>query len=128
MNISNFNKGILCSSFGSFWWGLLGTYYFLYISFVGTLEVVIHRCIWTALLLFISTLYFNKWNLFVKIIKNKKNLIFLFITSILIFGNWSVWIYAVTSEKIIDASFGYFIFPIISVLLGSFFFKEKLKS
>ena len=57
-----------------------------------------------------------------------KNLIFLFITSILIFGNWSVWIYAVNSEKIIDASFGYFIFPILSVFFGILFLKEAITS
>ena len=45
---------------------------------------------------------------------------------LLIFINWSVWIYAVSTERIIDASFGYFIMPIISVLLGYIFFKENL--
>jgi len=44
----------------------------------------------------------------------------------LIFINWAVWIYAVATERIIDASFGYFIMPIISVLLGYLFFNEKL--
>ena len=44
----------------------------------------------------------------------------------LIFTNWAIWIYAVATEKIIDASFGYFIMPIISVLLGYIFFNEKL--
>ena len=45
---------------------------------------------------------------------------------VLIFVNWAVWIYAVASERIIDASFGYFIMPILSVLLGYIFFKETL--
>ena len=63
---------------------------------------------------------------FFKEIKDKKKLIALFISGLLIFINWSIWIYAVASERIIDASFGYFIMPIISVLLGYIFFKEKL--
>ena len=50
----------------------------------------------------------------------------LFFSGFLIFVNWSIWIYAVASERIIDASFGYFIMPIISVLLGYIFFKEEL--
>ena len=126
MKATNFNKGILSSSLGSFWWGVIGTYYFQYIIFVGTLEVVVHRCIWTSLILLITTIFFSKWNLFLKIIFNKKKLLFLFITSFLIFGNWTVWIYAVATNRIIDASFGYFIFPIISVFFGFLFFKEKL--
>ena len=126
MKITDFNKGIISSSLGSFWWGFLGTYYFQYITFVGTIEVVVHRCIWTCLMLLITTTFFNKWHLLKKIIFDKKKLLILLITSILIFGNWSIWIYAVATNRIIDASFGYFIFPIISVFFGFLFFNEKL--
>ena len=126
MKITDFNKGIISSSLGSFWWGFLGTYYFQYITFVGTIEVVVHRCIWTSLMLLITTTFFNKWYLLKKIIFDKKKLLILLITSILIFGNWSIWIYAVATNIIIDASFGYFIFPIISVFFGFLFFNEKL--
>ena len=125
-NVTNFNKGIIFSSVGSFWWGVIGTYYFQYITFVGTFEVVVHRCIWTSLILLITTTFFNKWHLFKEIIINKKKLFVLFITSFLIFGNWTIWIYAVATNRIIDASFGYFIFPIISVFFGFIFFKEEL--
>ena len=58
--------------------------------------------------------------------KNYKILIILFFSGFLIFINWAVWIYAVATNRIIDASFGYFIMPIISVLLGYVFFKEEL--
>ena len=126
MKITDFNKGIISSSLGSFWWGFLGTYYFQYITFIGTIEVVVHRCVWTTLMLLITTTFFNKWHLFKKNIFDKKKLLILLITSILIFGNWSIWIYAVATNRIIDASFGYFIFPIISVFFGFLFFNEKL--
>ena len=56
MNITNFNKGIASSTIGSVWWGVLGTFYFQYISFVGTLEVVVHRCLWTSLVLILTIL------------------------------------------------------------------------
>ena len=126
MKITNFNKGIIASSSASLWWGFLGTYYFQYITFVGTLEVVAHRCIWTTFILLITTTFLNKWHLLKKIISDKKKLLVLSITSLLIFGNWTVWIYAVATNKIIDASFGYFIFPIISVFFGFLFFNERL--
>ena len=126
MKIRNFNKGILSSSLGSFWWGFFGTYYFQYITFIGTFEVVVHRSIWTCVILLFTTTFFKKWNLFKKILFNKKNFFVLILTSILIFGNWTVWIYAVSTNRIIDASFGYFIFPIISVFLGYIFLNEKL--
>ena len=126
MKLSNFNKGILSSTAGSFWWGFLGTYYFQYITFIGTLEVVVHRSLWTCVILLFTTAIFKKWNLFIKIFFDKKKIFYLLITSVLIFSNWTLWIYAVSNKRIIDASFGYFIFPIISVLFGFIFLKEKL--
>ena len=126
MKVSNFTKGIISSSTGSFFWGFLGTIYFQYITFIGVFEVVVHRSIWTCVILLITTSLFKKWNIFKKVFVNKKKIFFLIITSFLIFGNWTVWIYAVSANKIIDASFGYFIFPIISVFFGFIFFNEKL--
>ena len=122
----DFNKGLLLTSLGSFWWGFIGVLYFEYVSFIGHVELVVHRCLWTSLMLVITTSFFSKWDLFVKIILDKKKLFYLFISGLLIFINWAIWIYAVSTDRIIDASFGYFIMPIISVLLGYVFFKEKL--
>ena len=124
----NFNKGLLLTSLGSFWWGFIGVFYFEYVSFIGHIELVVHRCLWTAVMLILTTTLFSKWKNFTEIISSKKNLIYLFISGLLIFINWAVWIYAVASDRIIDASFGYFIMPIISVLLGYIFFKEKLNT
>ena len=126
MKITNFNKGIISTSLGSFWWGFLGVLYFKYFTFIGHVELVIHRCLWTSFMLILTTIYFSKFNAFLNVFKNRKHLIVLLITSVLIFINWSVWIYAISSNQIIDASFGYFIMPIISVLFGFIFFKEKL--
>ena len=122
----NFNKGLLLTSLGSFWWGFIGVIYFKYLEFIGFVEIVIHRCVWTAVTLLITTFIFSKWKIFFITISDKKKLIALFFSGLLIFINWAVWIYAVATDKIIDASFGYFIMPILSVFLGYIFFKEKL--
>ena len=122
----HFNKGLILTSLGSFWWGFIGVIYFEYVAFIGHVELVVHRCLWTAVMLILTTLFLKKWKLFLKSISNKRNLFYLFISGSLIFINWAIWIYAVATEKIIDASFGYFIMPIISVMLGYIFFKEKL--
>jgi len=123
---SQFNKGLLLTSLGSFWWGFIGVIYFEYVSFIGHIELVVHRCLWTAVMLLFTTTFLSKWKILIIELKNIKKLFALFVSGLLIFINWSIWIYAVASERIIDASFGYFIMPIISVLLGYIFFKEKL--
>ena len=116
--------GILYGASGSLWWGTIGVLYFKSVSFAGPIELVVHRTIWTAFSLLITTTLFSKWNDFFTIIKKKREMFYLLITGFLIFGNWLTWIYAVVSNKIIDASFGYFIMPILSVFFGILFFKE----
>ena len=125
---NEFNKGLLSAGFGSFWWGFFGVLYFKYITFIGHIELVVHRCLWTTFTLIITTFIFSKWDIFFTIIKSKKNLFYLFLSGFLIFINWAVWIYAIATDRIIDASFGYFMMPILSVMLGYIFFKEKLNN
>tara|TARA_Y100000591_G_scaffold332709_1_gene371167 strand:+ start:865 stop:1746 length:882 start_codon:yes stop_codon:yes gene_type:complete len=126
MKNNDFNKGIFLTFLGSFWWGAIGVIYFKYIAFAGHIEVVVHRSFWTTIFLIFTSLIFSKFNKIFLILKKKNKLYVLFFSGILIFTNWAVWIYAVSSNKIIDASFGYFIMPIISIFLGYFFFNEKL--
>jgi len=119
-------SGILFSSAGSFWWGVIGVFYFKYVSFAGTVELVVHRTIWTAFVLLLSIIFYSRWDFFFEILNNKKKLFILFISGLLIFINWFTWIYAVVTNRLVDASFGYYIFPILSVLFGFIFFKETL--
>ncbi len=125
---NNFNNGLYLTALGSFWWGFFGVLYFKYISFAGHIEVVIHRSMWTSVTLLLTTIFFSKWKIFFGLIYNKKKLLVLFFSGILIFSNWAVWIYAISTNRVIDASFGYFVMPIISVFLGYFFFKEKISN
>ena len=117
--------GILYGASGSLWWGTLGVLYFKSASFAGTIELVTHRTVWTGFSLIITTSLFSKWGIFFSIIKEKKKIFYLLLTGVLIFINWSTWIYAVVTNKLIDASFGYFIMPILSVFLGILFLKES---
>ena len=102
MKISNFTQGIIFSSSGSFFWGFFGTIYFQYISFIGVYEVVVHRSIWTLFILIITTTFFKKWKIFKKTLIDKKKLLILFITSLLILSNWTLWIYAVSNNNIVN--------------------------
>ena len=119
-------SGIFYAAFASLWWGVLGTLYFKFVSFATPIELTVHRTIWTAILLIITTGIFSKWGEFKKIIKNKKNIIFLFISGMLVSINWGTWLYAVSINKLLDSSLGYYIYPIISVFLGKLFLNEKL--
>jgi Predicted permeases len=85
MDKKNFNQGLFLSAVGSFWWGFFGVLYFKYISFAGHIEVVVHRSLWTAVTLLVTTIIFSKWKVFKEIIFNKKQLFILFLSGVLIF-------------------------------------------
>ena len=110
----------------SLWWGIIGVIYFKFVSFASPLELTIHRTIWTAFLLIITTSFQSKWNDFIFICKFKKNLILLLFTGLLVSLNWFTWLYSISINKMLDASLGYYIFPIFSVFLGVIFLKEKI--
>ncbi len=121
----NLFKGSLFTVGASLWWGIIGVLYFKFVSFASALELAIHRTIWTALLLVITTSYFSKWSEFNKIINKKINILIFLITGILISINWFTWLYAVKSNNLLDSALGYYIFPILSVFFGIIFLKEK---
>ena len=121
----NLFKGSLFTVGASLWWGVIGVIYFKFVSFASPLELTIHRTIWTALLLLITTSYFSKWNEFNKIIINKINVLILLITGLLVSINWYTWLYAVKTNNLLDSALGYYIFPILSVFFGVIFLEEK---
>ena len=120
----NFLDGSLYTIGASLWWGVIGVIYFKFVSYANPIELTIHRTLWTALLLVITTFYLSKWNIFFKLLKNLKTIIILCISGFLIMINWFTWLYAISVDKLIDASFGYYIFPIFSVFFGIVFLKE----
>ena len=121
----NLFKGSLFTVGASLWWGVIGVLYFKFASFASTLELTVHRSIWTALLLLITTSYFSKWGEFKKVIRKKINIFILLVTGLLITINWFTWLYAVKTNNLLDGALGYYIFPILSVFFGIIFLKEK---
>ena len=108
-------EGTLLTVGASLWWGVIGVFYFKFVSFANPIELTIHRTLWTALLLIITTFLFSKWKLFFKVIKNKNKIILLFVSGFLVMINWLTWLYAVSVNKLVDASFGYYIFQLFSI-------------
>ncbi|MDB3858344.1 EamA family transporter RarD [Pelagibacteraceae bacterium] len=121
----NLLKGSLFNIGASLWWGVIGVLYFKFVSFASALELTIHRTIWTALLLIITTSYYSKWSEFNKIIRKRFNIFIFLTTGLLISINWITWLYAVKNNNLLDAALGYYIFPILSVFFGIIFLKEK---
>ncbi len=85
-----------------------------------------HRGLWSFVFLFLILLTVTNLKQFYDLFKSFKKIFILTITAFLIASNWAGFIYAVGQERVQDASMGYFITPMISIILGNIFLKEKL--
>ncbi|HDM8177636.1 EamA family transporter RarD [Vibrio harveyi] len=119
-------QGVLLAIGAYTMWGI-APIYFKSIAEVSPLEILSHRVIWSFFLL-AALLHFGRhWRSVRNIIKNKTKMMFLVSTAILVGANWLIFIWAVNSNHMLDASLGYYINPLINVLLGMVFLGERLR-
>ncbi len=119
-------QGILLAIAAYIMWGI-APIYFKAISSVAPPEILSHRIIWSFVLLAVLLQLGKRWKVVFRVLSNKKSMFFLFITSLLVASNWLIFIWAVSSNHMMDASLGYYINPLFNVLLGMFFLGEKLR-
>ena len=98
------------------------------INYIPSLEVAMHRGVWSFFVLFFSLVIFSEIKDFFKLFQSSKKIIILTITSLLIATNWLGFIYSVSINKVQDASLGYFLTPMISISLGYFILNENLNT
>ena len=125
---TNFIKGIIFACVAALWWGIPQPLFFDEINYIPSLEVAMHRGVWSFFVLFFSLVIFSEINDFFKLFKSSKKIIILTITSLLIATNWLGFIYSVSINKVQDASLGYFLTPMISISLGYFILNENLNT
>ena len=124
----HFIKGIIFACVAALWWGMPQPLFFDEINYIPSLEVAMHRGVWSFFVLFISIVIFSEIKDFFKLFKSSKKIIILTITSLLIATNWLGFIYSVSINKVQDASLGYFLTPMISISLGYFILNENLNT
>ena len=125
---TNFIKGIIFACVAALWWGMPQPLFFDEINYIPSLEVAMHRGVWSFFVLFFSLVIFSEITDFFKLFKSSKKIIILTITSLLIATNWLGFIYSVSINKVQDASLGYFLTPMISISLGYFILNENLNT
>ena len=121
--------GAVHAGFSYFLWGLLPIYW-KFLDQINAQEILANRIFWSFIFMVLILAFTKKWSLFVDTLKgfakNKKQMVALTIASLLISVNWFIYIWAVNSGHMIEASLGYYINPLISILLGMLVLKEKL--
>jgi len=119
------STGVLLGVTGYLFWGLFPLYFVL-LDTVAPIEVVAHRVIWSLVVVVLILLAGKQWRAFTGAF-NRRNVIMLGSAAIFLSINWLVYVYAVDSNQVVQASLGYFMNPLISVAMGVILLKENLR-
>lgn len=121
-----YRKGIALALCAYFLWGIAPIYFKLLHS-VSASEILAHRVVWSFVFMIILMQFIGGFSKLRALFKQPKQLGVLAVTSVLIAGNWLLFIWAVNNDHMLDASLGYFINPLFNVLLGMIFLGERLR-
>ncbi len=106
-------------------WGLSVIYY-RQLGHVVPMEILAHRALWSLLLVALCIALFRRYAQLIAVLRNRRAMLILSVTSLIIGSNWLVFIWAVNSDRILETSLGYFINPLMSVLAGVMLLGERL--
>ncbi len=118
--------GVLYALTASCFWGFLPIY-FKALQHVQPLNILGHRVIWSVPFLALLITLSREWRTLRDALFAEKVMGTLFLSAILLATNWFIFILAVTTGRILQSSLGYFISPLVNVLLGIVFLKERLR-
>lgn len=108
-------------------WGLVPVYFHA-LGHVSPWVVLAHRILWSSLFLGAVIHWRGEWAAVRALCTQRRSLAYLSIGAVLIATNWLIFIYAVASHQLLQASLGYFINPLVSIALGLIFLKERLRA
>lgn len=107
-------------------WGLAPIYWKQMIH-IDSAQIVAHRMFWSFVLIIILVVILRQWPELKQLMRDRRLVLTLFFGSVLMSINWGIFIWAVNANHIVEVSMGYFINPLLTVLLGVVFFKERLR-
>ena len=120
------NRGILYAAGAYAWWGL-APIYFKQMAAVPSLEIVLHRSIWSLLFLAIVLGIKRHWAWFGSALRQPRLLALFALSALMMSANWLIFVWAINQGRLIDAALGYFINPLFNVLLGVLVLHERLR-
>ena len=118
------NRGIGYATLAYVAWGLFPLY-FRELAGVGAFEIVLHRIVWSLAFLALILLWMRHWRWLGTLRQQPIVLATFTVSALLLAANWTTYVWAVTNGRVIDASLGYFINPLVSVALGYFVLRER---
>lgn len=125
MHKTEFKQGVIYALIAYSLWGMAPLYFKL-LSQISALEILMHRVVWSFVLLLFLVIVTRQIDTVKQVLKKPKQLLMLSITAVLVAINWLIFIWSVNDDRLLEASLGYFINPLLNVALGMIFLKERL--
>ena len=120
-------KSILLALLSYFLWGFLPLFWH-HLTGSTALQTLSHRILWSFVFSLVVLMSQHQIRNFIHLFKSPKIISFYAVTALLLATNWLIYIWAVAQKRVLESSLGYFILPLITVLLGVIFLKEKLRT
>lgn len=128
-SMNDYSRGVLYGICAYILWGILPLYWKV-LDHVPSIEILAHRIVWSFVFVMVLIAFTGKWSHsideFKNLFKQWRTGVLVVTAAVLITVNWFTYIWAVTHDHVIETSLGYYINPLISVLIGMVFLKEKL--
>ena len=124
-NKKDYRQGLISVLGSSIWWGIMPIYW-QWLKPIDSIVIIFYRIVLVALVCLIAALIAHKKEEILAPLKDKKLMAKLIIAGVIITLNWSLYIYAVNSENVIQSCIGYYIEPLVVCLFGMIFFGEKV--
>lgn len=118
--------GVACAVGAYLIWGLTPIYYKA-LQAVPAFEILMHRMVWSFAFLLPIVVFMGRWPEFKRVVTTRRTLLILLGTTVLVSSNWFVFIWAIHTGRILQTSLGYYINPLINVLLGMLLLRERLR-
>ncbi len=126
MDTQQTRQGIGYALGAYFIWGIAPAYFKL-VKEVPPTEIMTHRVIWSALFMLVLITLSRSWKQVRTVLAQPKKVLLLALTAVTIGGNWLLFIWAVNNQHMLEASLGYFINPLINVVFGMLFLRERFR-
>lgn len=117
-------SGVLSAALAYAMWGLLPLYFHL-LAAVAPLEIVLHRALWSLAFVLVLLAVLRRWAWLRDIARRPRTLATFALSALLLSANWLVYVWAVNNGRVVESSLGYFITPLVNVLLGYFVLRER---
>ena len=121
------SRGLLLAFTAYFLWGSF-PYYFKLLSAAGPFEIIGHRVLWTFLFCLVGVVVWRQWDHLRQVLADRALFWRLAIAGVLVSTNWTIYVWGVLNDHIVDAALGYFINPLVTVTLAVFVLHERLRT